>query len=46
MNFKAILKTLEGTNCEYILVEQDICRESPFVCLKKSYDNVAALGYK
>lgn len=46
MNFKAILRTLEGTNCEYILVEQDICQESPFVCLKKSYDNVAALGYK
>lgn len=46
MNFTKILKTLEGTNCKYILVEQDVCRESPFECLKKSYDNVSALGYR
>lgn len=45
MNFPRILKTLEKTNCEYILVEQDVCQESPFICLKKSYDNVAKLGY-
>jgi sugar phosphate isomerase/epimerase len=47
MNFEAILKTLEriGTT-KYLLVEQDTCRESPFVCLKKSYDNLARLGYR
>lgn len=45
MNFKKIIKTLEDTNCEYMLVEQDVCREHSFTCLKKSYDNVAALGY-
>jgi sugar phosphate isomerase/epimerase len=46
MNFVNILKTLEDTNCEYILVEQDVCQESPFECLKKSYDNLSALGYR
>jgi sugar phosphate isomerase/epimerase len=46
MNFKGILKTLEDTVCEYILVEQDICQESPFICLEKSYRNLSALGYR
>ena len=30
---------------EYLIVEQDFCEESPFVCLKKSYDNLSRLGY-
>ncbi len=46
MNFRRILNELEKTNCKYLLVEQDICQESPFICLKKSYDNLASLGYK
>lgn len=46
MNFKKILELLEKTNCKYLLVEQDICQESPFICLKKSYDNLSALGYR
>lgn len=46
MNFKKILETLKSTNCEYLLVEQDVCQESPFECLKKSYQNLAALGYR
>jgi len=46
MNFKAILQALEGTNAEYLLVEQDVCQTSPFDCLKTSYDNLAALGYR
>lgn len=45
MNFVKILETLKGTGCEYLLVEQDTCQESPFECLKKSYQNLAALGY-
>lgn len=47
INFPAILKKLEelGTT-KYLLVEQDVCQESPFRCLKKSYDNLAKLGYK
>lgn len=46
LNFKRILKKLEQTCCEYLLVEQDVCQESPFDCLKKSYDNLAAAGYR
>lgn len=45
MNFPAILRKMEelGT-VEYLLVEQDDCYgESPFQCLKTSYDNVKAL---
>ena len=46
LNFGAILKALEGTSCEYLLVEQDICQGRPFDCLKQSYDNLAAAGYR
>lgn len=46
LNFEAILQRLEGTSCEYLLVEQDTCQGSPFDCLKQSYDNLAAAGYR
>lgn len=46
MNFNSIIETLEESNCKYILVEQDTCREHPYTCLKKSYDNVGKLGYR
>ncbi|MDR0897284.1 MAG: sugar phosphate isomerase/epimerase [Oscillospiraceae bacterium] len=47
INFPAILKALEAAGkTEYLLVEQDYCYESPFVCLKKSYDYLAGLGYR
>mgnify|MGYP001052726087 FL=1 len=46
LNFPAILRELEGTSCEYLLVEQDICQGSPFDCLKTSYDNLASAGYR
>lgn len=46
LNFDGILKELEKTCCEYLLVEQDICQGSPFDCLKTSYDNLAAAGYR
>ena len=47
MNFKAILETLsQQGGTDHILVEQDTCYESPFICLEKSYNNVAKLGYK
>lgn len=47
MNFKGIMKKLDelGTT-KYALVEQDTCYESPFTCMKKSYDNLVKLGYK
>ena len=46
LNFPAILQELEQSCCEYLLVEQDTCQGSPFDCLKKSYDNLAAAGYR
>lgn len=46
MNFGGILKALEDSCCEYLLVEQDVCRTSPFECLKMSYDNLAKAGYR
>lgn len=43
MNFQAILwKLAEMGRTKYLLVEQDECEESPFVCLQKSYENVSA----
>ncbi|WMJ87510.1 sugar phosphate isomerase/epimerase family protein [Anaerocolumna sp. MB42-C2] len=46
LNFSAIIDKLKQTNCEYLLVEQDICQGSPFDCLKLSYDNLRNLGYR
>ncbi len=46
LNFPAIFQALERSCCEYMLVEQDTCRTSPFDCLKKSYDNLAGAGYR
>jgi sugar phosphate isomerase/epimerase len=47
MNFVAILAALEKAGkTKYLLVEQDVCRESPFTCLEKSYRNLSALGYR
>ena len=46
LNFPAILNVLEKTDCKYLLVEQDTCQGSPFDCLKTSYDNLAAEGYR
>jgi sugar phosphate isomerase/epimerase len=47
LNFKAILAKLEEKGAtKYLLVEQDTCEESPFVCLEKSYRNLAGLGYR
>lgn len=47
MNFAAILQKLEAIGkTQYLLVEQDTCEESPFVCLEKSYKNLSAMGYQ
>ena len=46
LNFEVILKELEDSCCKYLLVEQDVCRTSPFDCLKLSYDNLAKAGYR
>ena len=47
MNFPKILDALEADGgVKYLLIEQDYCQESPFVCLEKSYKNLSALGYR
>ena len=47
INFPKILEALKADGgVKYLLIEQDTCQESPFVCLEKSYKNLAALGYK
>ena len=46
LNFPAILQKMkEVGTVQHMLVEQDTCEESPFVCLQKSHDNVRAMGY-
>lgn len=44
MNFDGILRALADSCCEYLLVEQDVCRTSPFDCLQISYRNLAEAG--
>ena len=47
LNFSAIFHALEASNCKYLLVEQDDCYgESPFDCLKTSYENLSKAGYR
>ena len=47
LNFPKILDALKADGgVKYMLIEQDHCQESPFVCFEKSYRNLAALGYK
>lgn len=43
LDYDAYIKALAAAGTEYMLVEQDWCyEEGPFVCLKRSYDNVTA----
>jgi len=47
LNFPKILNLLKKDDgVKYLLIEQDDCLESPFVCLEKSYKNLSALGYR
>lgn len=44
INFKKITEQLVKQNStQYVFVEQDTCQESPFRCLKTSYDNLMTL---
>lgn len=46
MNFEGLLALLKKMGkTEHLLVEQDICPEDPFLCLEKSFRNLAAMGY-
>jgi sugar phosphate isomerase/epimerase len=44
LNWPAILEACRKANVEYVLVEQDTCDGDPFDSLKKSYDNLKAMG--
>ncbi len=45
MNFDAILTAAADAGTAYLLVEQDDCYgEDPFACLKKSFENLKAVG--
>ncbi|MFV0400671.1 MAG: sugar phosphate isomerase/epimerase family protein [Oscillospiraceae bacterium] len=48
INFDGVLETIKKIGkTEYLLVEQDDCYGAdPFACLKTSYDNLAAKGWK
>lgn len=45
INFDAVISAAESAGTEYLLVEQDNCNgEDPFECLKRSYQNLRAMG--
>ena len=47
INFDAVIAAAEKAGTQYLLVEQDDCNgEDPFACLKRSYDNLRAMGLK
>lgn len=47
INFDRIFKCAEKAGTEFMLVEQDDCNgESPFDCLKRSYEYLKAKGFK
>ncbi|MBR2043831.1 MAG: sugar phosphate isomerase/epimerase [Clostridia bacterium] len=47
INFDAVFAAAEKAGTQYMLVEQDDCNgEDPFDCLKRSYNNLKAMGFK
>lgn len=45
INFDAVIRAAESAGTKYLMVEQDDCHgEDPFACLKRSYDNLKAMG--
>ncbi|MHC4915740.1 MAG: sugar phosphate isomerase/epimerase family protein [Planctomycetota bacterium] len=44
LNWPAVLEACRAAKVEYVLVEQDRCDGDPFDSLKKSYDNLKAMG--
>ncbi len=46
LNFDRIFQMAEKAGTKYMLVEQDDCYgESPFACLKRSYQNLKTYGF-
>ena len=47
INFDGVFAAAEKAGTKYMLVEQDECYgEDPFDCLKRSYNNLKAMGFK
>ncbi len=47
INFDRVFEKAEKAGTKYMLVEQDDCNgEDPFDCLRRSYNNLRALGFK
>ena len=45
LNWDDISLACEEADIKYALVEQDLCEEDPFICLKKSYDFLTQKGF-
>ncbi len=47
INFERVFEQAEKAGTKYMLVEQDNCNgEDPFDCLKRSYNNLKAFGFR
>lgn len=47
INFDRVFEKAESAGTKYMLVEQDDCYgEDPFDCLKRSYENLRAFGFR
>lgn len=47
LNFDRIFEKAESAGTRYMLVEQDDCNgEDPFECLRRSYENLRAFGFR
>ena len=47
INFDRVFEKAEKAGTKYLLVEQDECYgEDPFECLRRSYNNLAAMGFR
>lgn len=47
INFDRVFEKAEAAGTQYMLVEQDDCNgEDPFDCLKRSYENLRAFGFR
>jgi len=47
INFDRVFEKAEAGGTKYMMVEQDDCNgEDPFECLKRSYENLKAMGFR
>jgi sugar phosphate isomerase/epimerase len=47
INFDRVFEKAEAAGTKYMMVEQDKCYgEDPFDCLRRSYNNLKAFGFR